>query len=86
MDRNGQIRGGRIASRRRPHVRGLSGAPSRGSDANRAGPAGKRRGATILQAAGFVGGESCPTRAVLPLVALAADKVIRDRSSYCLFF
>ncbi|MGM0486530.1 MAG: hypothetical protein ACQESR_07185 [Planctomycetota bacterium] len=35
--------------------------------------------AGILQAVGFVRGESCPTQAVLPLVGLAADKVIRDR-------
>ena len=28
---------------------------------------------------GFSGGESCPTQAVLPWVALAADKIIRDR-------
>ncbi|MFO7907951.1 MAG: hypothetical protein ACQESR_29365 [Planctomycetota bacterium] len=32
-----------------------------------------------FQAAGFVRVESCPTEAVLPLVGLAADKVIRDR-------
>ncbi|MFO7906241.1 MAG: hypothetical protein ACQESR_14330 [Planctomycetota bacterium] len=32
----------------------------------------------ILQAVGFVAVESCPTQAVLRLVGLAADKVIRD--------
>ncbi|MFO7907952.1 MAG: hypothetical protein ACQESR_29370 [Planctomycetota bacterium] len=35
----------------------------------------------ILQAVGFVRVESCPTQAVLPLVGLTADKVIRDRYS-----
>ncbi|MFO7901092.1 MAG: hypothetical protein ACQESR_02935 [Planctomycetota bacterium] len=33
----------------------------------------------IFQAVGFVRVENCPTRAVLPLVGLAADQVIRDR-------
>ncbi|MFO7908131.1 MAG: hypothetical protein R6U98_36160 [Pirellulaceae bacterium] len=33
----------------------------------------------IFQAVGFVRVESCPTQAVLPLVGLAADKIIRDR-------
>ncbi|MFO7902885.1 MAG: hypothetical protein R6U98_09505 [Pirellulaceae bacterium] len=32
----------------------------------------------ILQAVGFIRVESCPTQAVLALVGLAADKVIRD--------
>ncbi|MFO7902161.1 MAG: hypothetical protein ACQESR_08560 [Planctomycetota bacterium] len=35
--------------------------------------------ATIFQAVGFFRVESCPTQAVLPLVGLAAEKVIRDR-------
>ncbi|MFO7903516.1 MAG: hypothetical protein R6U98_12700, partial [Pirellulaceae bacterium] len=35
--------------------------------------------AVILQAVGFFRLESCPTQAALPLVGLAADKVIRDR-------
>ncbi|MFO7906473.1 MAG: hypothetical protein ACQESR_06375 [Planctomycetota bacterium] len=35
----------------------------------------------ILQAVGLVRVESCSTQAVLPLVGLAADKVIRDRYS-----
>ncbi|MGM0486162.1 MAG: hypothetical protein ACQESR_05300 [Planctomycetota bacterium] len=34
---------------------------------------------SILQAIGFVWVESCPTQVLLPLVGLAADKVIRDR-------
>ncbi|MFO7905060.1 MAG: hypothetical protein R6U98_20515 [Pirellulaceae bacterium] len=33
----------------------------------------------IFQAVGFFRVESCPTQAVLPLVGLAAEKVIRDR-------
>ncbi|MGM0490905.1 MAG: hypothetical protein ACQESR_29630 [Planctomycetota bacterium] len=33
----------------------------------------------IFQAVGFFRGESGPTQAVLPLVGLAAEKVIRDR-------
>ncbi|MGM0487374.1 MAG: hypothetical protein ACQESR_11520, partial [Planctomycetota bacterium] len=37
------------------------------------------RGSGIFQAVGFFGVESCPTQAVLPLVGLAAEKVIRDR-------
>ncbi|MFO7904118.1 MAG: hypothetical protein ACQESR_23570 [Planctomycetota bacterium] len=37
-----------------------------------------RRG-SIFQAVGFFQLESCPTQAVLPLVGLAAEKVIRDR-------
>ncbi|MFO7903123.1 MAG: hypothetical protein ACQESR_15750 [Planctomycetota bacterium] len=38
-----------------------------------------------LQAVGSVRGERCSTQAVLPLVGLAADKVIRHRYSkpYC---
>ncbi|MFO7905210.1 MAG: hypothetical protein ACQESR_02985 [Planctomycetota bacterium] len=36
-------------------------------------------GEDIFQAVGFVRVESCLTQAVLPLVGLAADKVIRDR-------
>ncbi|MGM0489976.1 MAG: hypothetical protein ACQESR_24870 [Planctomycetota bacterium] len=36
------------------------------------------REAYILQAVGFVRVESGPTQAVLPLVGLATDKVIRD--------
>ncbi|MFW6172079.1 MAG: hypothetical protein ACODAD_16455 [Planctomycetota bacterium] len=32
----------------------------------------------IFQAVGFFRVESCPTQAVLPLVGLAADKIIRD--------
>ncbi|MGM0485692.1 MAG: hypothetical protein ACQESR_02905 [Planctomycetota bacterium] len=35
-------------------------------------------GKLILQAVGLVGLESDPAQAVLPLVGLAADKVIRD--------
>ncbi|MFO7901710.1 MAG: hypothetical protein ACQESR_07025 [Planctomycetota bacterium] len=35
----------------------------------------------ISQAVGFFRAESCPTQAVLPLVGLAAEKVIRDRGS-----
>ncbi|MFO7905962.1 MAG: hypothetical protein ACQESR_22415 [Planctomycetota bacterium] len=34
---------------------------------------------TILQSVGFVRLESCSTQAALPLVGLAADKLIRDR-------
>ncbi|MFO7907002.1 MAG: hypothetical protein R6U98_30375 [Pirellulaceae bacterium] len=34
----------------------------------------------------FSGFESCPAQAVLPLVGLAADKVIRDRyTNVCCF-
>ncbi|MFO7907878.1 MAG: hypothetical protein R6U98_34860, partial [Pirellulaceae bacterium] len=33
----------------------------------------------IFQAVGFSRVEGCPTQAVLPLVGLAAEKVIRDR-------
>ncbi|MGM0488135.1 MAG: hypothetical protein ACQESR_15395, partial [Planctomycetota bacterium] len=33
----------------------------------------------IFQAVGFFRVESCPTQAVLPLVGLAAEKLIRDR-------
>ncbi|MFO7907339.1 MAG: hypothetical protein ACQESR_08175 [Planctomycetota bacterium] len=33
---------------------------------------------SIFQAVGFVRLESCPAQAVLPLVGLAADKIIRD--------
>ncbi|MFO7905299.1 MAG: hypothetical protein ACQESR_07500 [Planctomycetota bacterium] len=33
----------------------------------------------IFQAVGFFRVERCPTQAVLPLVALAVEKVIRDR-------
>ncbi|MFO7905217.1 MAG: hypothetical protein R6U98_21310 [Pirellulaceae bacterium] len=40
-----------------------------------------RAGGSILQAVGFVRRESCPTQSVLPLVGLAAEKVIRDRYS-----
>ncbi|MGM0489920.1 MAG: hypothetical protein ACQESR_24585 [Planctomycetota bacterium] len=36
-------------------------------------------GSSILQPVGFVRVESGPTQAVLPLVGLAADKVIRER-------
>ncbi|MFO7907870.1 MAG: hypothetical protein ACQESR_27335 [Planctomycetota bacterium] len=35
--------------------------------------------ADIFQAVGFFRMESCPTQAVLPLVGLAAEKVIRER-------
>ncbi|MFO7905942.1 MAG: hypothetical protein ACQESR_05600 [Planctomycetota bacterium] len=34
---------------------------------------------SIFQAVGFFRGERCPTQAVLPLVGLAAEKIIRDR-------
>ncbi|MFO7907373.1 MAG: hypothetical protein R6U98_32295, partial [Pirellulaceae bacterium] len=33
----------------------------------------------IFQAVGLIGIERCPTQAVLPLVGLAADTLIRDR-------
>ncbi|MFO7903882.1 MAG: hypothetical protein R6U98_14555 [Pirellulaceae bacterium] len=33
----------------------------------------------VFQAVGFSRAESCPTQAVLPLVGLAANKVIHDR-------
>ncbi|MGM0489955.1 MAG: hypothetical protein ACQESR_24760, partial [Planctomycetota bacterium] len=36
------------------------------------------RGEVIFQAVGFFRVQSCPTQAVLPLVGLAAEKVIRD--------
>ncbi|MGM0487195.1 MAG: hypothetical protein ACQESR_10585 [Planctomycetota bacterium] len=36
----------------------------------------------VFQAVGFFRVESCPTQAVLPLVGLAAEKVIRDRYSF----
>ncbi|MFW6169531.1 MAG: hypothetical protein ACODAD_03510, partial [Planctomycetota bacterium] len=36
-------------------------------------------GRIIFQAVGFFRVESCPTQAVLPLVGLATEKVIRDR-------
>ncbi|MFO7904357.1 MAG: hypothetical protein ACQESR_23145 [Planctomycetota bacterium] len=35
--------------------------------------------ADIFQAVGFFRVESCPAQSVLPLVGLAAEKVIRDR-------
>ncbi|MFW6171263.1 MAG: hypothetical protein ACODAD_12290 [Planctomycetota bacterium] len=35
----------------------------------------------IFQAVGFLRVESCPTPAVLPLVGLPAEKVIRDRDN-----
>ncbi|MGM0490184.1 MAG: hypothetical protein ACQESR_25950, partial [Planctomycetota bacterium] len=40
---------------------------------------GERREAVIFQAVGFFRVERRPTQAVLPLVGLAAEKVIRDR-------
>ncbi|MFO7905429.1 MAG: hypothetical protein ACQESR_04785 [Planctomycetota bacterium] len=36
-------------------------------------------GEVIFQAVGFFRVESCPAQAVLPLVGLAAEKVIRER-------
>ncbi|MFW6171797.1 MAG: hypothetical protein ACODAD_15020 [Planctomycetota bacterium] len=39
------------------------------------------RDGDILEAVGFVGMESCPAQAVLPLVGLAADTITRDRYS-----
>ncbi|MGM0487111.1 MAG: hypothetical protein ACQESR_10165, partial [Planctomycetota bacterium] len=41
----------------------------------------KSSATAIFQAVEFVRMESCSTQAVLPLVGLAADKVIRDRYS-----
>ncbi|MFO7904249.1 MAG: hypothetical protein R6U98_16415 [Pirellulaceae bacterium] len=40
-------------------------------------------GYLLFQAVGFFRAESCPTQAVLPLVGLAAEKVIRDRYTSC---
>ncbi|MFO7904853.1 MAG: hypothetical protein ACQESR_16025 [Planctomycetota bacterium] len=38
-----------------------------------------REARNVFQAVGLVRGESCPTQPVLPLVGLAADKVIPHR-------
>ncbi|MGM0487516.1 MAG: hypothetical protein ACQESR_12245 [Planctomycetota bacterium] len=67
--------------------RGRSGDPCRCSRTRVAKPGGIRATASledaisnyIFQALGFVRVENCPAQAVLPLVGLAADKVIRDR-------
>ncbi|MFO7901806.1 MAG: hypothetical protein R6U98_04035 [Pirellulaceae bacterium] len=55
------------AARRKPS--------SRWSDSRRS----KSSAPGIFQAVEFFRLESCPTQAVLPLVGLAAEKVIRDR-------
>ncbi|MGM0486266.1 MAG: hypothetical protein ACQESR_05835, partial [Planctomycetota bacterium] len=51
---------------------------SRWSDSRRR----KSSAPRIIQAVGFLRVERCPTQAVLPLVGLAAEKVIRDRDTY----
>ncbi|MFO7902879.1 MAG: hypothetical protein R6U98_09475 [Pirellulaceae bacterium] len=56
------------AARRKPSFRWSD---SRRTTSSATGP---------FQAVGLFRVESCPTQAVLPLVGLAADNVIRDRS------
>ncbi|MFO7902580.1 MAG: hypothetical protein ACQESR_06555 [Planctomycetota bacterium] len=73
----GAVLGGRVRLPRRVDV--VVGEPLSTS----IGHAGGRNGydtICIRQAVGCIRVESCPTQAVLPLVGLAAEKVIRDRS------
>ncbi|MGM0491272.1 MAG: hypothetical protein ACQESR_31475, partial [Planctomycetota bacterium] len=63
---------------RSPFVRAGSPVASRDRERMGARLLGRVPPCCIFQAVGFFRVESCPTQAVLPLVGLAAEKVIRD--------